>query len=62
MKTLYWLAVPAVLAIAACGDGPAENAGEEIDEAIEDVTGEETDAFEEAGEEADDAAEDEPSR
>ncbi|WP_297730992.1 hypothetical protein [uncultured Maricaulis sp.] len=46
------------LALAGCTDGDAENAGEDIDAAIEDVTGEETDTFEEAGEEVDD----EPSR
>lgn len=48
------------LALAGCTDGDAENAGEDIDAAIEDVTGEETDTFEEAGEDIDDAA-DEPS-
>lgn len=48
------------LALAGCTDGDAENAGEDIDAAIEDVTGEETDTFEEAGEEVDDEA-DEPS-
>ena len=44
--------------LAACPDGPAENAGEDVDSAIEDVTGEDTDAFEEAGENVDEAAED----
>ncbi|WP_323762577.1 hypothetical protein [Maricaulis sp.] len=48
------------LALAGCTDGEAENAGEDIDEVIEDVTGEDSEAFEEAGEEIDDAA-DEPS-
>ncbi|WP_143742886.1 hypothetical protein [Maricaulis sp. W15] len=48
------------LALAGCTDGDAENAGEEVDAAIEDVTGEDSDTFEEAGEEVDDAAE-EPS-
>jgi len=49
------------LALVGCTDGDAENAGEEVDAAIEDVTGEDTDTFEEAGEDIDDAA-DEPSR
>lgn len=49
--------------LAACEqDGPAENAGEDVDAAIEDVTGEDSDTFEEAGEDIDDANDDEPSR
>ena len=51
----------AAATLTACNDGPAENAGEDIDDAVEDVTGEDSDTFEEAGEEADDAA-DEPNR
>jgi hypothetical protein len=49
---------PFFMAAAACSDGPAENAGEDVDEAIEDVTGEEQGTFEEAGENLDDAADD----
>ncbi|WP_417486145.1 hypothetical protein [Maricaulis sp.] len=48
------------LALAGCTDGEAENAGEEVDDVIEDVTGEDSDRFEEAGEDIDDAS-DEPS-
>jgi len=62
MKTSHWLiALSATGLLAACSDGPAENAGEDVDAAIEDVTGEDTDTFENAGEEVDDAT-DEPSR
>lgn len=48
--------------LAACNDGPAENAGEDIDEAVEDVTGENSDTFEEAGENVDEATDDEPGK
>ncbi|MEN0652212.1 MULTISPECIES: hypothetical protein [Hyphobacterium] len=48
--------------LAACNDGPAENAGEDVDEAVEDVTGEDTDTFEEAGENVDETTDDEPGR
>ena len=49
---------PFFMAAAACSDGPAENAGEDMDEAVENVTGENQDTFEEAGENMDDAADD----
>lgn len=45
--------------LTACSDGPAENAGEDIDDAVEEVTGEEQSTFEDAGEEVDEAT-DEP--
>jgi|GEM_PF-7019243 len=62
MKSSHWLvALSAAGILAACSDGPAENAGEDVDSAIEDVTGEDTDTFEDAGEEVDEAT-DEPSR
>ena len=51
--------VSSAAALAACSEGPAEEAGEDIDEAVEDVTGEEQSTFEEAGEEVDEAT-DEP--
>lgn len=60
MKSSHWLvALSAAGILAACSDGPAENAGEDVDEAVEDVTGEDTDTFEEAGENVDEATEDE---
>lgn len=52
----------AAAVLTACNDGPAENAGEDIDDAIEDVTGEDSDTFEEAGEDADEAADRDPNR
>ncbi|WP_306016615.1 hypothetical protein [Oceanicaulis sp. MMSF_3324] len=65
-------AAPFLLTVVACSDGPAENAGEDMDEAVEEVTGENQDTFENAGEEMDEAvdeaeeaaedATDEPSR
>lgn len=65
-------AAPFLLTAVACSDGPAENAGEDMDEAVENVTGEDQDTFENAGEEMDEAvdeaeeaaedATDEPSR
>jgi hypothetical protein len=59
MKSSHWLVLLSAAGIlAACSDGPAENAGEDVDSAIEDVTGEDTDAFEEAGENVDEATED----
>lgn len=48
-------AAPFLLTAVACSDGPAENAGEDVDDAIESVTGEEQDTFENAGEEMDEA-------
>lgn len=42
----------AVLALTACGDGPAEEAGEQIDESAEEAQ----DTAEEAGEEVEEAA------
>ena len=58
MKSSHWLVLLSAAGIvAACSDGPAENAGEDVDSAIEDVTGEDTDAFEEAGENVDEATE-----
>ena len=44
------------LALAGCTDGDAENAGEEVDAVIEDVTGEDSDTFEDAGEEVDNSS------
>lgn len=58
MKSSHWLVLLSAAGIVACSDGPAENAGEDVDSAIEDVTGEDTDAFEEAGENADEVTED----
>ena len=52
----------AAAVLTACNDGPAENAGEDIDDAVEDVTGEDSDTFEEAGEDADEAADRDPNR
>lgn len=48
--------------LTACNDGPAEDAGEDVDDAVEDVTGEDSDAFEEAGENVDDATDEDPGR
>lgn len=48
--------------LTACNDGPAEEAGEDIDEAVEDVTGEDADTLEEAGENVDEATDEEPGR
>lgn len=48
--------------LTACNDGPAENAGEDVDDAVEDVTGEDSDTFEEAGEDVDDATDEDPGR
>lgn len=48
--------------LTACNDGPAENAGEDVDDAIEEVTGEDSDTFEEAGENVDDATDEDPGR
>lgn len=54
-KNVKWIAILllslSLLLFGACADGPAEEAGEEIDAAIE-GTG---DAFEEAGEDIDEA-------
>lgn len=52
----------AAAVLTACNDGPAENAGEDIDDAIEETTGEDSDTFEEAGEDMDDAADNDPQR
>jgi hypothetical protein len=46
------VAMPLALLLAACDEGPAENAGEAIDETAEDAG----EAAEEAGEEAEEAA------
>jgi hypothetical protein len=46
------IAMPLVALLAACDEGPAENAGEAVDEAAEDAG----EAAEEAGDEAEDAA------
>jgi hypothetical protein len=46
------LTLTALVLVAACDDGPAENAGEAIDETAEDAG----EAAEEAGEEAEEAA------
>ena len=48
--------------LTACNDGPAENAGEDLDDAVEEVTGENNDTFEEAGENVDEATDDDPGR
>lgn len=58
MKTSHWLIALTAAGVVACSDGPAENAGEDVDEAIEDVTDEDSDTFEEAGEEIDETTED----
>lgn len=60
MKVSHWLIALTAAGVVACSDGPAEDAGEEVDEAVEDVTGEASDTFEEAGEEIDEATDDEP--
>ncbi|MHA6288182.1 hypothetical protein [Maricaulis sp. CAU 1757] len=61
MKFAAFVVSASVLALAACSDGPAEEAGEDLDDAIEEVTDEDVSTFEEAGEEMDEAA-DEPTR
>lgn len=59
MKTSHWLIALSAAGLVACSDGPAENAGEDVDEAVEDVTGEDTDTGEETGEAIDETTEDE---
>ncbi|WP_300541855.1 hypothetical protein [Maricaulis sp.] len=60
MKTTHWLiALLAATGVAACSqDGPAEEAGEDADAAIEEMTGEDSDTMEDAGEAVDEAADD----
>lgn len=48
------IAMMAVFALAACDDGPAENAGEQLDE----MTSDAGDAMEDAGDNIEDAAND----
>ena len=58
MKAMHWMVALGAISLAACSDGPAENAGEEADAAIEEVTGEETTMMEDAGEAMDEMADD----
>ena len=62
MKFAALIASTSILALAACSDGPAEEAGEDLDDAVEEMTDEEVSTFEDAGEELDEASDDEPTR
>ena len=55
MPRWTWLTIPALaLMLAACDEGPAENAGEAVDDAVEGAA----DALEDAKDAVEDAAED----
>ncbi len=58
MKFKYWILALSAAGLVACSDGPAENAGEEIDEAVEEMTDGEPGTMEEVGEAMDDMADD----
>lgn len=54
---LAFAAGSALLALAACNADDAEEAGENVDDAIEETTGQESGAFESGGERLDETAE-----
>ncbi|WP_203291529.1 hypothetical protein [Maricaulis parjimensis] len=58
MKLKHWILALSAAGLVACSDGPAEDAGEEIDEAVEEMTGDDSGPMEEVGEAMDDMADD----